>query len=114
MPKISHIWVFDENHRRYRRDQNGRAYGGPIYRDHWVKREVVAETSRSWILNCGTKIPKTGRRGVAFTEDEVNQDVYIKDNGHKIADKVRFCNHYETLREVARLVGFKEIEEQPK
>lgn len=105
------IWVFDENRRVYRRNEQGRPVGGPIWREHWRKVTVVGETSRSWVTAWGQKIPKSGRRGVVFSEEEIDRAAYVRDNAVKIANEVRRVDSYDLLKQIAALVGY---EEKPK
>lgn len=100
------VWIFDINYRSYRRDKNGRAYGGPIWRDHWRKHEIVGETKRSWITRWGKKVPKSGGNGIAFSEEEIDREAYIQDNRHKIADRVMRLKDHDTLKRIAELVGY--------
>ncbi len=105
MEKPTHVWLFDENRRVY-----GEDHSAPIWREHWVKREITGETSRSWIVAIAgqeRKIPKKGdHRGVAWSEAEVNRKAWIKDHRHRIT---RAIEHLSTddLIAVARLIGYK-------
>jgi hypothetical protein len=100
------VWIFDINYRSYRQDENGCAYGGPIWRDCWRKHEIVGETKRSWITRWGRKVPKEGGHGIAFSEEEVSREAYIHDNRHKIADRVMQLSDHDILKRVAELVGY--------
>jgi hypothetical protein len=112
--KYPDIWYFDQNRRIYPRDANGRPFGSPIWREHWVKLQIVGETSRSWVPRFGKKIPKSEAvrkenrmSQYAFSEEEIDRLAFIQ-NRHRIATKVSNCQDYETLRKVAELIGFKE------
>lgn len=67
------IWIFDLNRRVYGRDKSV-----PIWREHWSKRKVTGETSRSWIVDEGwgeRKIAKNEKLrgwGIAFSEAELD------------------------------------------
>lgn len=104
------IWVFDINRRVYRERKPGELYasGGPIWREHWQPRKVVGETSRSWVLERGTKVPKKGADPscFAFSEADIDRRAWVNENQHKIARMVERCHDYETLRKVAASVGF--------
>jgi hypothetical protein len=95
------IWRFDENHRIYKEPR-----GGPDYRSFWRECAITGETSRSWIIgNCG-KCPKRGEHvGWALSAHEVDDDVWAKDERHRIVRCVERCN-VATLRAVAALVGY--------
>ena len=114
----STVWVFDHNHRVYRKDANGRSVGGPIYREHWVPTEITGETARSWITRYG-KFPKKDQEcslipqggysplTVAFTEAAVDDNVWQRDHAVRIADLVRNADAH-TLRKIAELIEYKE------
>jgi len=100
------IWIFDINRRVYREPRS--MSGSPIYREHWRPVRIDAETSRSWVTQYGEKIPKKGEhRGVAFTEQEVDDDVWCNSHRSKIADAIYRLEDVATLRAIADLVGFK-------
>lgn len=103
------VWLFDENRRRYRKDESGRSLGGPpIWREHWYQVEITGETSRSWIIKNVGKIPKRDGRGIAFSEDEINKASFVHDNRHKIAELVRNLQ-YDQLKKVADIIGYEEF-----
>jgi hypothetical protein len=107
----SKVWIFNMNHREYSKDTRGHAYGPPIYRAHFVEREIIGETRVSWILNTGEKINKkqignpssTGLQ-VWVSEADVDATVYVHDNASKIADKVRSCRNPDLLKRIEELV----------
>jgi len=105
------IWVFDINRRVYREKKPGEVYarGGPIWREHWRPRKVVGETSRSWVLERGDKVPKKGADPAcfAFSEADIDRREWVNDNRHKIASMVERCNDYEKLMKLAAVMGFK-------
>ena len=103
---IKSVWIFDSSRRVYRRDENGRAIGGPVWREHWVGHEIVGETSRSWITEFGRKVPKKGGYGIAFDAAEIDRQEYIHKHRCKIADAVRRCDDYYTLRQIAEMAGY--------
>ena len=103
------IYIFDRNHRVYRRDTNGHANGGPIWRDHWRESSVVGEKSRSWVTNRGTKIPKSGPlpHGVAWDTDQIDKLQWITDHSYAISSRIsRGAMDYDTLKKIAALVGY--------
>lgn len=97
------VWQYDVNRRTYARDEHGKAYGGPIYRESWYAYQIVDETSKSFVLSNGNKLPKRGT--YVTSEEELDQQVFVHENGYKIAEKVRYCHDYKTLKEVERLVN---------
>ena len=102
-PKVGGtIWRFDENRRIYKPKQPGEkySYGGPIYGEHWRPVEVKSETSRSWVTING-KAPKKGPHGGwAFTQSEVDDDVWIHDNRNRLSAAVTLCRDIDKLRAV--------------
>lgn len=97
----SAIWRFDENHRIYKNQ-----HGGPDYRSFWRECKITGETSRSWVVGCWGKFPKRGAHpGYAVSAKEVDDDVWAKDERHRIVRCVERCD-VATLRAVAELVGY--------
>ena len=102
------IWLYDENHRVYAKGDSGRPMGAPIYREHWVKTEITGETSRSWLVGQWQKkkVPKKGGRGIAFTEQEVDDDVWVYDHRYKLSRLIGDCKDAGLLRAVAKVIGY--------
>ena len=101
------VWVFDQNRRVYERDKNGRSYGGPIWREHWVLRIVVNETSRSWLLSCGTKVPKKGEaRCFVYSEAELDDRCFVNDHAFRIGNDVKYTKDPAKLRAIAEIIGY--------
>lgn len=107
---VLRVWVFDINRRIYRRDEHGKAHGGPIWREHWREEKVVGETPRAWITECGTKVPKkgAGSRVFAFSEEEISRAAYVQENRYWIAEKVGRLTDYDTLKKVAECIGYQQ------
>lgn len=102
------VLVFDLNHRVYRRDDKGRSFGSPIYREHFVPTEIVGETSRSWILRrYNKKVPKATLEGI-YTPQQADEQSWVQEHRHRIADAICFVRDVGTLKKVAELVGYKE------
>lgn len=98
----STIWKFDQNRRVY--EKNGR--GGPIYRKHWVEVKILRETTRSWVIDYwGSKVPKKGPHpGYAFTQEELEDDIWVKDTRYEVVQAVESCKDANILRQIAALV----------
>ena len=72
------VWIFEENKRVY--PPGSGLSASPIWRKHWDRREIIGETSRSWLIGpawAPTKIAKKlrsdpTRRHVAFSEAEID------------------------------------------
>ncbi len=106
-----YVWHFNRNRRIYANPEPGRIYssGGPIYREHWEKLPVVGETARSWLVGFGrpNKVPKKGgMRGFAFTDQEVEDDIFVNANAYKLGEYVGRLADAELLRTIAKLTGF--------
>lgn len=107
----STVWLFDFNHRVYLKREPGESpyiSHAPIWRGHWVPWEITGETSRSWVLSHGKKVPKVGASPavVAFSEEEITQQAWVHENRHRIERVVGSTHDYEKLRAVAALVGY--------
>lgn len=101
-------WVFDENRRIYK-DANGNPTRSPVYRHHWIKREITSETARSYIiLEYGheLKIPKKNppKYKYLFSEREVDEHVWMHDNCFDISCKVRDLKDFNLLKKIANLL----------
>ena len=88
-PKVGDpVWVFDENRRVYAKDKDGKFLGGgPIWRAHWEKNEIVSETSRSWILRYDIKVPKKGHNPLefAFSLADIEEQAFVHENRGRIS-----------------------------
>lgn len=109
----STIWIFDERNRVYKRDEYGRAYGGPIWREHWTPATITRETSRSWVTGQGWNERKISKKNanpsiVAFSPEEIDRAAYVHDNAARIADEVQRLRDYGRLKQIATLLGYVE------
>lgn len=111
------VWVFDENRRIYPERKPGEAYGGggPIWREHWTKRQIVGETSKSWLVGYSVNSARKHLKkdfpsefGILLSEDDVIKATWIHDNAVRLADSVRRCRDYSTLQQIAAIIGYKE------
>ena len=100
------IWIWEADARIYGTD------GKYIGRGKYVKNEVVGETSRSYVLKYGKKVPKKYvGENVAFCEEDVRQKTWVRGNRYLIAESVRNVYNYDKLKAIAEISGYKE---QPK
>jgi hypothetical protein len=105
----SPVWVFDENHRIYAKDANGKCLGGgPIWREHWVKQSIRGETSRSWLTNFGRKIPKKNWdvTVIAFDTAAIDEQAFVHNHRYRISGRVASCYDAVALRTIAAIVGY--------
>ena len=106
----THVWVFDINRRVYPVKAPGEISGSPIYREHWAKREIIGDTTRSWLIGSTrlpVKVPKGGAdpRRFLFSEKDVDDDVWAKDHRYRIERLIQTLSP-EKLRQVAELIGY--------
>lgn len=103
------IWVKDENNRVYH-DRNGVKQRYPIYREFWQPQEVVSETKQNWVLSSGREVSKSPEKRprtiYAFTEQEVEDDVWVNSHRHKLIRELERADA-STLKKVAELIGYK-------
>lgn len=113
------LWRWNENRRVYERNpETGRAMGGPIWREHWEPCEIIGETSRSWLVGQdymktwsdisrkAEKIPKSQFPGeYATSEEDIERRAYVIGMRHKLADKIRVCKCYETIKKIEDALG---------
>ena len=111
------IWVFDQNRREYAKPSieeraAGALWGPRIWKGHWRPQEVVAETSRSWVLRGGEKVPKRDANPLryAFSELEVDQMCWDHDHRrHIVAAIERGIGAVVTrhaLNDIAKIIGY--------
>lgn len=103
------VWQFDPNRRVYPRDDNGRAFGGPIWREHWVRLCVIGETSKSWLvgpdwmasqLDRAEKVAKKAWPGNLLTsEAEIERAAFVEQR-YRLAERVQKCLDYDTLKTI--------------
>jgi len=108
--KPTHIWVFDVNRRVYPKKEPGEISRSPVYREHWVMREIVGETTRSWLIGserAPAKVPKRGAdpRRFLFSEKDVDDNVWVNDHCYRIERLIPTLSP-EKLRQVAELIGY--------
>ena len=98
------VWVFDQNHRVYEEGASG-----PVWIKHWVERRIVDETSRSWVLKNHLRVNKENHgSGVAFSWREVEDHRWVNDNQYKILRRLNTMHDYDTLKAIAKMIGYKE------
>lgn len=82
----------------------------------WRVYSIAGETSRSWILSGfqGEKISKKDladgklSRIIACSLDEVQQVEWVKQNGWRVMESVRWLKDYARLRAIAEITGYQE------
>lgn len=107
-----HLWYFDINRRVYRSE----AGSGPIWREHWVKMQIVGETGVSWIVGPGNHPMKVHKKKLAAgtlllwatSEGDVAKEEWVSQNSYRLSNAVSGCKNYDTLKKIAELVGYKD------
>jgi len=103
------VYRFDGDYRVYKRNEAGRQYGGPIYREHFRPIQITGETSRSWVLADGAKISKKTLPGGIYPDQEaIDRACWVNEHRYAICRQVERVRDYETLRALADLVGYEE------
>jgi hypothetical protein len=116
------FFMFDSNRRVYAKDANGRSIGGPLFRGHFYPVEVYGETSRSWLVGrpgrpalsewlrpeLAAKVPKAKPFPPLYTAEDVDRAVWVRENGHRLAERVSYVKDYDKLRQIAEIVGYEE------
>lgn len=105
------VFVFDSNRRVYPKDKS--IASAPIYREHFAEREILGETSRSWLVGwhglsldhrCVTKYPKKDNAGL-YTLGQIDEEVYRHDHMYRISKMVEHTS-YKNLKAIADIVGY--------
>lgn len=99
-------WTLDSNRRAYRKDESGKPFGSPLHRGYWKEVQIVGETSKSWILSNDKKIKKSGDPNFVFSEEEVEDRIFVGENRIAISNAVRDIYDAETLKAIAKLIGY--------
>lgn len=113
------IWFFDVNHRVYEKDPTtGRPTGGPIWRKHWVQKEIIDETRVSWVVGypksrfAEAKLAKKDfadggcPRGWATSPEHIEGLEWVEEHAWKIGEAVRGLRNSDMLKRVAAIVGY--------
>ena len=90
---ISRLYYFDQNRRIY--ELNGVKKSSPFHEGYFIPIEVISENEKEIICKYGVVKKKTmeyhfGRsKFKVFTEQQKNDEVYVQENRHLIAEQVR-------------------------
>lgn len=114
------IWRFDINRRIYRRDENNRATGGPIYREHFNPEIITGETNLSWLIqrSDGSVLAKINKKTLQtasggfgrtsfFTDEGMEDEIWRNAHRYKISRLLDRASAAQ-LRECAKILDFKE------
>ena len=115
------IFVRDINHRVYAEAPAGRLWsnGGPLEVGYWSECEVT-KVGRTNVYTKYATFDKTTLRPkvrdneccsiteAVRTRAEMEDRIWVIDNGYHLAEEVRSCRDAAVLRQVAALVDYKE------
>lgn len=102
------VYTFDVNRRVYERDEKGKSYGGPIYREHWRPWLIVGEEKRSWLVTYGEGgRPQKMAKPQFKTEAEVADACWMNDHRYRLSETLQRCGDVALLRQIAALIGYK-------
>lgn len=108
------LFWFDENHRVYKKTPDGRSFGPPIWKEHWVSCWIIGETSKSWIVardpnltvKMGKKVPKRDfpPEEYVLTEEDIERAWVVK-NRHELARIINYqCRDHDVLVQIMALL----------
>lgn len=98
------VFIYDVNTRVY---PNRSA--GPAPRHFFVPREVIGETSRSWVVGWpgrGDKHPKAAPAWL-YGLDDVEDALWVNEHSYRLSQHISRIKDADQLREIARMTGFK-------
>ena len=90
---ISRLYYFDQNRRIY--ELNGVKKSSPFHEGYYIPIEVISENEKEIICKYGVVKKKTMEyhfsrsKFKVFTEQQKNDEVYVQENRHLIAEQVR-------------------------
>lgn len=106
------VYIYDENHMVYEKNASGKSFGGPIYREYFVRKIITKETTKSWMVENWIKASKKSgeykneRSGIdlIYGAEEVEEKIYVHDNAWRLGDAVRRCNSADKLRRIKEIL----------
>jgi hypothetical protein len=102
------FWWYDYNYRVYQ-DDDGKPSSRVNELLSWRELAVVGETSRSWVLANGVKIPKNKDLPHGYAEDiyQVRRKVWVSRNAYPLSEAVRKVDA-ATMMQIASMIGYEE------
>ena len=104
----SRLYYFDQNRRIY--EMNGIKKSSPFHEGYFIPIKVISENEKEIVCEYGTIKKKTmeyhwgSTKYKVYTEQEKNDEVYVHENRHLIAEKVRTLSAYK-LRMVESILN---------
>jgi hypothetical protein len=110
------IYYFDQNHRVYEEDENGKSFGGPIWIKHWRERKIIGETKVSWLVGFEWKPDKVNKKKLAAGElgnycaswDQIEEAAWVHANRWKIVRLLEWERSYDKIKEIAKILDYEE------
>ncbi|RZJ99868.1 MAG: hypothetical protein EOO46_21720 [Flavobacterium sp.] len=106
-PVLRRFFYFDQNRRVY--EMNGVKSSRPFHAGYFKEIDVISEDSKQYVCSFGTINKRSmmyswGRmKYKVYTEQEMLDEVYVAENRHNIAEKVRSAPA-NVLREIEELL----------
>lgn len=108
------VYRFDINRRVYEKNAEGKAVGGPIYREYFRKYYIIGEEGRSWIYSStpdgpyhqNNKIGKTKAKDVFYSEAEVDRQCWMEYHRYRICRAVELCRDVAKIKAIAEIIGY--------
>jgi hypothetical protein len=134
----STVWKFEADRRVYhpRGSKLFASTVGPIFREKFIRYQIVDETSKSWLVGFvngepgdghgegkastgslskmpkNLKIPNGRVRLKYYTTQQMEDAVYVEDNRHRIAEFISREADATMLRQVAAIIGYASVDER--
>lgn len=102
------LYIYDEALRVYVDDDGTLSTNGPIYRKAFRRYVITGETRQSWLYERGGKTKRVRKDsalvGAEAWERHVWVHVWVVENKGKLAERVRTCQDYDKLRQIAAIL----------
>ena len=96
--------------RVYRRDETGRARGGPIGRYAYEPAEIVGENKVSWIIGFARanypKVPSARRPARFYGLEDVEDILWRGAHAYRLGDHVKGIRDIGLLQRIASMTGY--------
>ena len=110
------IYRFDQNRREYRRNDEGRSFGAPIWIKHWYEEVIRGETKVSWLVGSQYHPDKINKKRLAANElygysatwGRVQELAWINDNRNRIGELCKRQGDIAKLKAIAKILNYQE------
>ena len=101
------VYLFDINHRVYKRNADGRATGGPVYREHFRPFVIQGEDKRSWlVVSQGHTWQQRLAKSKFITAEQMDERIWLNDHRYKLNRLLNNCSDVDTLKAVADVLNY--------